>query len=118
MLNPSLLWLYLSVLPVIGLALSCPALPCPRLLALPCPALPCPTLPCPVCPVLSCLAPPMLLFPPWLDSYLITVTKAHIEFPELKEALRLGRITSDGSILHASGQCNVTKARLCCRPFA
>lgn len=40
----------------------------------------------------------------------IAVTKAHIDFPEVKDALREGRIKPDGKILKADGQSLVTKA--------
>ncbi|KAJ1409869.1 GTP cyclohydrolase N terminal-domain-containing protein [Ochromonadaceae sp. CCMP2298] len=42
----------------------------------------------------------------------IAVTKAHIDFPEVKDALRVGRITPDGKILKADGQSMVTKAAI------
>ncbi len=42
----------------------------------------------------------------------IAVTKAHIDFPEVKDALREGRLKSDGVILKADGQSLVTKAAL------
>lgn len=40
----------------------------------------------------------------------IAVTKAHIDFPEVKDALRVGRLKPDGVILKADGQSLVTKA--------
>lgn len=40
----------------------------------------------------------------------IAVTKAHIDFPEVKDALREGRLKPDGHILKADGQSFVTKA--------
>jgi len=40
----------------------------------------------------------------------IAVTKAHIELPELKQAVLDGLVKPDGEILHATGQANVTKA--------
>jgi len=40
----------------------------------------------------------------------IAVTKAHIDFPEVKDALRLGRLKPDGVILKADGNSFVTKA--------
>jgi GTP cyclohydrolase II len=40
----------------------------------------------------------------------IAVTKAHINIPELKEAIERGRLKADGTILHANGDCVVTKA--------
>lgn len=39
----------------------------------------------------------------------IAITKAHVDLPEIKEALRLGRLKPDGKVLNASGQINVTK---------
>jgi GTP cyclohydrolase II len=42
----------------------------------------------------------------------IAVTKAHIDFPEVKEAVRLGRLTPDGTILKTDGQTLVTKAAI------
>ena len=41
----------------------------------------------------------------------IAITKAHVDLPEIKEALRLGRLTPDGVVLNASGQINVTKGK-------
>lgn len=40
----------------------------------------------------------------------IAVTKAHMDLPEMHEALRLGRIKPDGAILMPSGQLQITKA--------
>mmetsp|Transcript_455 Transcript_455/g.1095 ORF Transcript_455/g.1095 Transcript_455/m.1095 type:complete len:462 (-) Transcript_455:403-1788(-) len=40
----------------------------------------------------------------------IAITKAHVDFPEVKEALRLGRLKPDGKVLTADGQAKVTKA--------
>ena len=40
----------------------------------------------------------------------IAITKAHIQMPETKEAMELGRIVPDGNILLADGSCVVTKA--------
>ena len=40
----------------------------------------------------------------------IAVTKAHIDFPEVKDAVRLGRLKADGVILKGDGQSLVTKA--------
>lgn len=40
----------------------------------------------------------------------IAVTKAHIDFPEVKDALREGRVKADGVILKEDGQSLVTKA--------
>lgn len=42
----------------------------------------------------------------------IAVTKAHIDFPEVKEALRTNRIQPDGVILKADGQSLVLKAAI------
>lgn len=42
----------------------------------------------------------------------IAVTKAHIDFPEIKDALRTGRVKPDGVILKADGQTLVTKAAI------
>lgn len=42
----------------------------------------------------------------------IAVTKAHIDFPEVKDALRLGRLVADGKILKEDGQSMVTKAAI------
>jgi GTP cyclohydrolase II len=42
----------------------------------------------------------------------IAVTKAHIDFPEVKDAIRLGRLTPDGQILRGDGQSLVTKAAI------
>jgi GTP cyclohydrolase II len=42
----------------------------------------------------------------------IAVTKAHINMPELKEAIQLGRLKPDGKILTANGDCVVTKAAI------
>lgn len=42
----------------------------------------------------------------------IAVTKAHVELPECKEALRLGRLTPDGTVLAESGTSLVTKAAI------
>ncbi len=40
----------------------------------------------------------------------IAVTKAHIDFPEVKDAIREGRVKADGVILKGDGQSLVTKA--------
>jgi GTP cyclohydrolase II len=40
----------------------------------------------------------------------IAVTRAHIEIPEVKEALRVGRLVADGTILKESGQVIISKA--------
>mmetsp|Transcript_6288 Transcript_6288/g.4730 ORF Transcript_6288/g.4730 Transcript_6288/m.4730 type:complete len:440 (-) Transcript_6288:228-1547(-) len=42
----------------------------------------------------------------------IAVTKAHIDFPEIKDALREGRLVADGHILKPDGQSLVTKAAI------
>jgi uracil phosphoribosyltransferase len=56
-------------------------------------------------------------FGPWLKRGYdvrptIAVTKAHIELPESKESLRLGRIKADGDVLTEDGQSFVTKAAI------
>ncbi len=42
----------------------------------------------------------------------VAVTKARIKFPELLEAMRIGRIKADGKVLLESGDCNVTKVAI------
>ena len=42
----------------------------------------------------------------------IAITKAHINMPELQEAVRQGRLTVDGTILHEGGDLVVTKAAI------
>jgi GTP cyclohydrolase II len=42
----------------------------------------------------------------------IAVTKAHIDFPEVKDAVREGRLKPDGKILKVGGQSLVTKAAI------
>lgn len=42
----------------------------------------------------------------------IAVTKAHIDFPEIKDAIRAGRVKVDGTIVKADGQTLVTKAAI------
>ena len=42
----------------------------------------------------------------------IAVTKAHINMPELKDAIRAGRLTPDGTILNENGDIRVTKAAI------
>lgn len=42
----------------------------------------------------------------------IAITKAHVDLPEIKEALRLGRLKPDGKVLNSSAQINVTKAAI------
>mmetsp|Transcript_14489 Transcript_14489/g.16793 ORF Transcript_14489/g.16793 Transcript_14489/m.16793 type:complete len:443 (-) Transcript_14489:453-1781(-) len=40
----------------------------------------------------------------------IAITKAHVDLPEIKEAIRLGRLKPDGEVLTKEGAINVTKA--------
>jgi GTP cyclohydrolase II len=42
----------------------------------------------------------------------IAVTKAHINMPELRDAIRAGRLTPDGEVLMANGDVRVTKAAI------
>lgn len=42
----------------------------------------------------------------------IAVTQAHIELPELREAIKQERLKPDGKILHENGACAVTKAAI------
>ncbi|HET9045913.1 MAG TPA: GTP cyclohydrolase II [Casimicrobiaceae bacterium] len=42
----------------------------------------------------------------------IAVTKAHIDMPEVREAMAAGRLRQDGRILHANGSAVVTKAAI------
>lgn len=42
----------------------------------------------------------------------IAVTKAHIDFPEVKDAVRLGRLVPDGVVLKGQGQSFVSKAAI------
>eukprot|EP01116_Phalansterium_solitarium_P024233 TRINITY_DN881_c1_g1_i1.p1 TRINITY_DN881_c1_g1~~TRINITY_DN881_c1_g1_i1.p1 ORF type:complete len:467 (-),score=152.85 TRINITY_DN881_c1_g1_i1:929-2227(-) len=42
----------------------------------------------------------------------IAITKAHINFPEMQDAIRSGRVTVDGQFLKASGEMLVTKAAI------
>jgi GTP cyclohydrolase II len=56
-------------------------------------------------------------FGPWLRRGYdvrptIAVTKAHIELPESKESLRMGRLKADGEVLTSEGQSFVTKAAI------
>merc|ERR1712113_679096 len=56
-------------------------------------------------------------FAPWLQRGYdvrptIAVTKAHIELPECREALRVGRLKADGAVLSEDGQSFVTKAAI------
>ena len=41
----------------------------------------------------------------------IAVTKAHIDLPECKEAIREKRLTPDGDIMTADGQSHISKVR-------
>mmetsp|Transcript_49922 Transcript_49922/g.157200 ORF Transcript_49922/g.157200 Transcript_49922/m.157200 type:complete len:769 (+) Transcript_49922:268-2574(+) len=56
-------------------------------------------------------------FGPWLDKGYdvrptIAVTKAHIELPECREALKAGRLQADSAVLSEDGQSFVTKAAI------
>lgn len=42
----------------------------------------------------------------------IAITKAHINMPELKDAIEAGRLRADGDILEANGDVKVTKAAI------
>lgn len=42
----------------------------------------------------------------------IAITKAHIDLPECKEAVRLGRLEVDGKILTTDGQSHITKVAI------
>lgn len=42
--------------------------------------------------------------------YEMIVTKAHMDLPEMHEAVRLGRIVPDGKVLQKNGQLLITKA--------
>ncbi len=42
----------------------------------------------------------------------IAITKARIQLPEMKEAIRLGRVKPDGKVLHETGEASVTKAAI------
>lgn len=42
----------------------------------------------------------------------IAVTKAHMDLPEIHEAVRLGRLKPDGKILKSSSQLQITKAAI------
>lgn len=42
----------------------------------------------------------------------IAITRAHVDLPEIKEALRVGRLKPDGVVLSETGQINVTKAAI------
>jgi len=39
----------------------------------------------------------------------IAVTKAHIDLPECKEAIRVGRLAPDGDVMTEDGQSHITK---------
>lgn len=56
------------------------------------------------------------MFKPWLNKGYdirptIAVTRAHIDLPEVKEAVRAGRLAPDGNILSKDGQAFITKVR-------
>jgi len=56
-------------------------------------------------------------FAPWLEKGYdirptIAVTKAHIELPECREALKAGRLSADAAVLSKDGQSFVTKAAI------
>jgi GTP cyclohydrolase II len=42
----------------------------------------------------------------------IAVTKAHIDMPEVRQAIAAGRLRADGKVLHANGSAVVTKAAI------
>ena len=42
----------------------------------------------------------------------IAVTKAHINMPEMQDAIAAGRLVPDGTVLHANGDVRVTKAAI------
>ena len=42
----------------------------------------------------------------------IAITKAHLQMPEIKEAIEAGRLEADGEILKEGGNCAVTKAAI------
>jgi hypothetical protein len=42
----------------------------------------------------------------------IAITRAHIAMPEVSEAIKLGQIAADGTLVRASGDCLVTKAAI------
>ncbi len=42
----------------------------------------------------------------------IAVTKAHLQMPEIKDAITAGRLEEDGELLKAGGDCVVTKAAI------
>lgn len=54
------------------------------------------------------------VFSPWLNKGFdvrptIAVTKAHIDLPEVREAVRVGRLKPDGKVLSKEGQSFITK---------
>lgn len=56
------------------------------------------------------------MFRPWLNKGYdirptIAVTRAHIDLPEVKEAVRVGRLVPDVNILSKDGQAFITKVR-------
>jgi len=56
------------------------------------------------------------VFSPWLRKGYdirptIAVTKAHIDLPEVREAVRVGRLIPDGKVLSKEGQSFITKVR-------
>lgn len=58
----------------------------------------------------------MQVFRPWLRKGYdirptIAVTKAHIDLPEVREAVRVGRLIPDGKVLSKGGQSFITKVR-------
>jgi len=42
----------------------------------------------------------------------VAITQAHLEIPELKEAIAAGRLEPDGKVLKSNGSCLVTKAAI------
>jgi len=42
----------------------------------------------------------------------IAITKARLMLPEIREAIELGRLSEDGSVVHPSGEVSVTKAAI------
>lgn len=54
------------------------------------------------------------MYGPWLRKGFdvrptIAVTKAHIDLPEVREAVRVGRLVPDGKVLSKEGQSFITK---------
>lgn len=54
------------------------------------------------------------VFKPWMKKGYdirpsIAVTKAHIDVPEVREAIRANRLRPDGEVLHSDGQSSITK---------